>query len=99
MACRHRRGTTGPRPPAKRPPRPRRPRSTGRVRSPPRTAVGPLVAPPAAGPASALPASPSPALPSPVDVPSQLLTIEVLRRPVESAQLPAVFRHELAPAL
>ena len=86
MASRQPRGTTGSRPPATRRPLPPRPRSTARARSPPRTAADPPAAPPAAGPATASAAARRSRRPPLLAVPSQHLQIEVLRRPVESAQ-------------
>jgi hypothetical protein len=69
---------------------PRRPRWTARARSPSRTAADPHAAPPAADQATASAAAP----PDPtfaVSVPaSQLLTVEALRRSVESAQYTAI---------
>jgi hypothetical protein len=73
-----------PRPETHRPPR-RHPRWRTRGRSPPRTAVGAHVAPPADGPANASPDDPHDPPPDVCLLPSQPLTIEALRRPVESA--------------
>src|SRR6266487_6235946 len=84
MACRHPAGTTAPPPPAIRHPPRRRPRWTARARSPSRTVADAHAAPPAADQASA--SVTGPPCPTAVSVlPSQLLTVEVLRRPVESA--------------
>src|SRR6266487_5251252 len=74
-----------PRPPATRQQRPPRPRSTVPARRPARTAADPHAAPPSGGPVTASAADPL----DPTDAaflhPSQLLTVEVLQRPVESA--------------
>src|SRR6266516_4779818 len=88
MAYRHPDGTTAHPPPPTRRRLGQRPRWTVRRRSPPRTAADPHAAPPAAVQATAsladLPA-PTVAAVVAVAVPaSQLLIIEVLRRPVES---------------
>jgi hypothetical protein len=61
-------------------------RLTTRGQSPPKTAVGAHVAPPADGPVNASPDDPHDQLLDPFLLPSQPLTIEALRRPVESAQ-------------
>src|SRR5215211_7861949 len=85
MACRHPAGTTALPPPAIRHPPRRRPRWTARARSPSRTVADPHAAPPAADQVSA--SVTGPPCPTAVSVlPSQLLTVKVLRRPVESAQ-------------
>src|SRR4029450_3274357 len=89
MACRHPAGTTAPPPPVIRHPPRRRPRWTARARSPSRTAACAHAAPPAADQVSA--SVTGPPCPSAGFVPpSHLLTIEVLRRPVESAQYLAI---------
>src|SRR6266498_5691280 len=86
MACRHPAGTTAPPPPAIRHTPRRRPRWTARARSPSRTAADAHAAPPAADQVNASVTDP----PDPTDAvwvfPSPLLTVKVLRRPVESAQ-------------
>src|SRR5678815_3535770 len=84
MACRHPAGTTAPPPPAiPHPPR-RRPRWTARGRSPSRIVADAHAAPPAADQVNA--SVTDPPCPTAVSVlPSQLLTVKVLRRPVESA--------------
>jgi putative transposase len=74
-----------PRPGTPQPPR-RHLRLATRERSLPRTAVGAHVAPLADGPANASPDDPHDQLLDASLLPSQLLTVEVLRRPVESAQ-------------
>jgi hypothetical protein len=73
-----------PRPGTRRPPR-RHLRLTTRGRSPPRTAVGARVVPPVDGPATASPDDRHDRLLDASLLPSQPLTVEVLRRPVESA--------------
>src|SRR5436305_7068402 len=85
MACRHPHETIGCPPPGKRPPPPRRPRSTTHGRSPARTAADAHGVRPADDRVSASRDAPQDRL----DVclsPSQLLFIEVLRRPLESTQ-------------
>jgi hypothetical protein len=85
MACRHLAGTTAPPPPAIRHTPRRRPRWTARARSPSRTVADAHAAPPAADQATA--SVTGPPCPTAVSVlPSQLLTVKVLPRPVESAQ-------------
>src|SRR5215213_2683605 len=89
MACRHPAGTTAPPPPAIRHPPRRRPRWTARARSPSRTVADAHAAPPAADQVSA--SVTGPPCPTAVSVlPSQLLTVKVLRRPVESALRPLI---------
>src|SRR5215212_4866417 len=84
MACRHLHGTTGSPPPGTPHTPPRRPRWTARARSPSRTVADAHAAPPAADQANA--SVTGPPCPTAVSVlPSQLLTVKVLRRPVESA--------------
>jgi hypothetical protein len=86
MACRHPHETTGHRPPVT-PQRPRRPdRSTNQQRSPPRTAADPHAALPPGDQANASAPAPPDQIDAASAVPSQLLTVEVLRRPLESAQ-------------
>src|SRR6266511_2589683 len=84
MACRHPAGTTAPPPPVIRHTPRRRPRWTARARSPSRTVADAHAAPPAADQVNASALDP----PDPTGAvwvfPSQLLTVEVLRRPVES---------------
>src|SRR5213593_116892 len=90
MACRHPRGTNGRPPPATRPqPRPP-PHSTSHRQSPPRIAAVPHALPVAVDQASAsvLALRDRPVAAS--VLPSQLLAVAVLRRPVESALAPAV---------
>src|SRR4029453_9003890 len=76
-------------PPAIRHPPRRRPRWTARARSPSRTAACAHAAPAATAEGGA--SGTGPPCPTAVFVlPSQLLTVEVLRRPVESAQYLAI---------
>src|SRR5437763_11075142 len=90
MACRHPRGTNGRPPPATRPPPRPPPHSTSHRRSPPRIAAVPHAVPLAVDQASAsvLALRDRPVAAS--LLPSQLLVVEALRRPVESALAPAV---------
>src|SRR5437899_13086497 len=85
MACRHPRGTNGRPPPATRPPPRPPPHSTSHRRSPPRIAAVPHAVPLAVDQASAsvLALRDRPVAAS--LLPSQLLVVEALRRPVESA--------------
>src|SRR5439155_17473102 len=86
MACRHPRGTNGRPPPATRPPPRPPPHSTSHRRSPPRIAAVPHAVPRAVDQASAsvLALRDRPVAAS--VLPSQLLVVKALRRPVESAQ-------------
>src|SRR5213596_2873232 len=85
MACRHPRGTNGRPPPATRPPPRPPPHSTSHRRSPPRIAAVPHAVPRAVDQASAsvLALRDRPVAAS--VLPSQLLVVKALRRPVESA--------------
>ena len=84
---RHQRGGTTETPPARtHPPRAPRPRSSAHDRSRPRTRPDPRATPPSAAPAKApAPGTAEPAAAAPASSPSDTSTIEVLRRPVESA--------------
>src|SRR5205823_13346352 len=90
MACRHPRGTNGRPPPATRPPPRPPPHSTSHRRSPPRIAAVPHAVPLAVDQASAsvLALRDRPVAAS--LLPSQLLVVEALRRPVESGLRPAI---------
>src|SRR5213593_418152 len=86
MACRHPRGTNGRPQPATRPQPRLPPHSTNHRRSPPRIAAVPHAVPLAVDQASAsVLAQPDRPVAASV-LPSQLLAVEVLQRPLESAQ-------------
>src|SRR5438552_9250926 len=91
MACRHPRGTNGRPQPATRPQPRLPPHSTNHRRSPPRIAAVPHAVPLAVDQASAsvLALRDRPVAAS--LLPSQLLVVEALRRPVESAGRGAVY--------
>src|SRR5216117_2806135 len=90
MACRHPRGTNGRPQPATRPQPRLPPHSTNHRRSPPRIAAVPHAVPLAVDQASAsvLALRDRPVAAS--LLPSQLLVVEALRRPVESAQYTSI---------
>src|SRR5437899_13031453 len=90
MACRHPRGTNGRPPPATRPPPRPPPHSTSHRRSQPRIAAVPHALPRAVDQASAsvLALRDRPVAAS--VLPSQLLVVKALRRPVESALAAAI---------
>src|SRR3954453_16000822 len=97
MACRHPHETTGHQPPAThRPPGPPA-RSTCRWRSPPRTAGDPHAARPEDDPVNASAPAPPDLTDAAWTVPSQLLTLEALQRPLESALGPLVAMREGRP--
>jgi hypothetical protein len=86
----HLHGASEFRPPETRRPRPQTPRSTSRRRSPPRTAADARGVPPAVDQVTALEHAAPDQLVDAHWLPSQLLTLEMLRRPVESTLRPGV---------